>query len=94
MKKELTTAQREELKALQEMPDKEIDYSDIPPVTDWSGAVNRAVLQARQGNCHHPPGCGRARLAETRWEGVPDQGEQDSPGGHGAATEEGGMREL
>jgi uncharacterized protein (DUF4415 family) len=39
MKKELTTAQREELKALQEMPDKEIDYSDIPPVTDWSGAV-------------------------------------------------------
>jgi len=39
MKKELTAAQREELKALQEMPDEEIDYSDIPPVTDWSGAV-------------------------------------------------------
>ena len=39
MKKELTAAQREELKALQEMPDEEIDYSDIPPITDWSGAV-------------------------------------------------------
>ena len=24
---------------LQELPDEEIDYSDIPPVTDWSGAA-------------------------------------------------------
>lgn len=27
-----------EIKVLQEMPDEEIDYSDIPPVTDWSNA--------------------------------------------------------
>jgi uncharacterized protein (DUF4415 family) len=39
MKKELSKEQREELKALQKMPDKEIDYSDIPPITDWIGAV-------------------------------------------------------
>lgn len=39
MKKELTKEQRKELKVLQEMPDEEIDYSDIPPVTDWSGVV-------------------------------------------------------
>ncbi len=39
MKKELTKEQLKELKVLQEMPDEEIDYSDIPPVTDWSGAV-------------------------------------------------------
>ena len=39
MKKELTKEQQKELKVLQEMPDEEIDYSDIPPVTDWSGAV-------------------------------------------------------
>ena len=39
MKKELTKEQLKELKVLQEMPDDEIDYSDIPPVTDWSKAV-------------------------------------------------------
>ncbi len=39
MKKELTKEQQKELKVLQDMPDEEIDYSDIPPVTDWRGAV-------------------------------------------------------
>ncbi len=39
MKKKLTKEQKEEIQALQEMPDEEIDYSDIPPVTDWSKAV-------------------------------------------------------
>ena len=39
MKKELSKAQLEEIRALQEMSDGEIDYSDIPPVTDWSEAV-------------------------------------------------------
>jgi uncharacterized protein (DUF4415 family) len=39
MKKGLSTAQRDELKLLQEMPDEEIDYSDIPPVTEWDRAV-------------------------------------------------------
>jgi uncharacterized protein (DUF4415 family) len=37
--KKLTKDQRGEIRALQEMPDEEIDYSDIPPVTDWSKAV-------------------------------------------------------
>jgi hypothetical protein len=27
------------LKRLADMPDEEIDFSDIPEVTDWSGAV-------------------------------------------------------
>jgi len=35
----LTEAQLEDLKQLAEMPDEEIDFSDIPEVTDWSGAV-------------------------------------------------------
>jgi hypothetical protein len=39
MKKGLTKEQQAELKALQELPDAEIDYSDLPPVEDWSGAV-------------------------------------------------------
>ena len=39
MKRKLTKEQQEEIRALQEMPDEEIDYSDIPPVTDWGKAV-------------------------------------------------------
>lgn len=35
---ELSEAQREELKRLAEMRDEDIDYSDIPPVADWSNA--------------------------------------------------------
>jgi len=37
----LTAAQKAELKALAEMPDSEIDYSDIPPLTEkfWQNAI-------------------------------------------------------
>ena len=37
----LTAEQKAELKALAEMPDSEIDYSDIPPLTEkfWKNAV-------------------------------------------------------
>lgn len=30
---------QEELRRLEEMPDHMIDFSDIPPTTDWSSAV-------------------------------------------------------
>ena len=33
----LTEKQKRELEALRNMPDDEIDFSDIPPITDWSG---------------------------------------------------------
>ncbi|MEA5114475.1 MAG: BrnA antitoxin family protein [Geobacteraceae bacterium] len=39
MKKKLTKEQQEEIRKLQEMPDEEIDYSDIPPAGDWGKAV-------------------------------------------------------
>jgi len=39
MKKELTKEQMEEIVKLSAMPDEEIDYSDIPPVQSWEGAV-------------------------------------------------------
>lgn len=35
----VTEEQSAELKALAEMPDEQIDLSDIPEITDWSGAV-------------------------------------------------------
>lgn len=39
MKRKLTEELQEEIRKLQEMPDEEIDYSDIPPVADWGKAV-------------------------------------------------------
>lgn len=41
----LTPEQRAELEALAAMPDAEIDTSDIPVVTDWSGAVRGAFYR-------------------------------------------------
>jgi uncharacterized protein (DUF4415 family) len=35
----ITEEQLAELRALAEMPEEDIDFSDIPEVTDWSGAV-------------------------------------------------------
>jgi uncharacterized protein (DUF4415 family) len=35
----VTGEQAAELTALAEMPDEQIDLSDIPEITDWSGAV-------------------------------------------------------
>lgn len=36
---ELTEQQKEDLERLRNMPDEEIDTSDIPETLDWSGAV-------------------------------------------------------
>ena len=38
MKKELTKEQLAEIRLLREMSDDDIDYSDIPPISDWSVA--------------------------------------------------------
>ena len=38
MKKELTKEQLEEIQLLRDMPDEDIDYSDIPSISDWSVA--------------------------------------------------------
>lgn len=39
MKKERSKEQQEELKALVELPDEDIDFSDIAEITDWRGTV-------------------------------------------------------
>ena len=42
MRKKLTKEQQDEIRSIQAMPDENIDYSDIPQVTDWSmGVVGR-----------------------------------------------------
>lgn len=38
MKKELSKEQMEEIKRLSEIPDEDIDYSEIPPIEDWNAA--------------------------------------------------------
>jgi hypothetical protein len=40
--RKLTAEEMAALKAVAAMPDNEIDTSDIPEVTDWSGAVRGA----------------------------------------------------
>ncbi len=40
----LTTEQIERLKALDAMPDSQIDYSNIPQSTDWSGAISGSII--------------------------------------------------
>jgi hypothetical protein len=43
----LTDAQKAELKALAEMPESEIDHSDIPPLDDdfWKNAVSNPLYK-------------------------------------------------
>ena len=36
---ELPPEMQEQLRALEELADEDIDFSDIPETTDWSGAV-------------------------------------------------------
>lgn len=40
----LTAEQIERLQALDAMPDSQIDYSDIPQSTDWSGAIRGSIV--------------------------------------------------
>ena len=44
----LTPEQERELQSLAEMPDEEIDFSDIPRTLDWSGAQRGMFYQASQ----------------------------------------------
>lgn len=51
----LTNEQKAKLKALSEMPDSEIDYSDIPPQEDafWENAVHKSTQESLY-NCTKP----------------------------------------
>jgi uncharacterized protein (DUF4415 family) len=43
-----TKAQLERLKKLADMPDEDIDTSDIPEVLDWSGAIRGGLYRPRK----------------------------------------------
>lgn len=44
----ISKAQRERLRRLAAMPEATIDTSDIPEVTDWSGAVRGGLYRPRK----------------------------------------------
>ena len=45
---ELTEQQKTDLKRLRDMPDEEIDFSDIPETLDWTGAVRGMFYRLRK----------------------------------------------
>ena len=47
----LTSEQQERLAKLEAMPDSDIDYSDIPAGTDWTGAIRGSVVPSHK-NVH------------------------------------------
>ena len=67
---ELTQVQRDELAALDALPEDEIDTSDIPETQDWSGAV--------RGLLHMPPDERREALDKLRSKRVTDIHTNDS----------------
>ena len=44
----MTPKQEQELQALAELPDEDIDFSDIPETLDWSGAKRGVFYRATQ----------------------------------------------
>ncbi len=44
----MTDEQRERLERLAALPEQTIDTSDIPEITDWSGAVRGGLYRARK----------------------------------------------
>ena len=66
----LTPEQEQELKALAEMPDEEIDFSDIPLTTDWSNARRGVFYEAMLHQGVQPPQHPGARLTDTTERGL------------------------
>ena len=50
----LTSKQRAEMKALEAMTDKDIDFSDIPESLDWSDAIHNAYDLLHKGELPDP----------------------------------------
>ena len=61
----LTPEQEQELKALAELPDDQIDFSDIPLTTDWSNARRGVFYEAMMHQGGRPPTPRGARLTDT-----------------------------
>ena len=66
----LTPEQEQELKALAELPDDQIDFSDIPLTTDWSNARRGVFYEAMLHQGVRPPEAPGARLTDTTERGL------------------------
>ena len=69
----LTPEQERELQSLAEMPDAEIDFSDIPLTTDWSNARRGVFYEAMLRQGVRPPEPPGARLTDTTERGLEDR---------------------
>ena len=69
----LTPEQERELQSLAEMPDEEIDFSDIPLTTDWSNARRGVFYEAMLRQGVRPPEPPGARLTDTTERGLEDR---------------------
>ena len=63
----LTPEQEQELQSLAEMPDEEIDFSDIPETLDWSGAKRGMFYRATSANA------GAAAFTDTTERGLEER---------------------
>ena len=45
VRKDLSAKLKAELKALEAMPDSALDKSEMPPITDWTGAIRGAFCK-------------------------------------------------
>jgi hypothetical protein len=48
-------AQKRDIRAIAAKRDSDIDFSDAPPVLDWSAAENRKISSAGEAAFHHAP---------------------------------------
>jgi len=71
--RKLTKDQKRDIRAIAAKKDRDIDFSDAPPVLDWSGAEIGKFYRASKEARHHAPRFGRHRLAQSRWPRLSDQ---------------------
>ena len=78
----LTEKQIQDLKELANLPDHEIDTSDIPEWTEeqWINAVRGRFYRASEAGGESAAGRGCHCVAEEGWAGISDAGESDSSG--------------
>ena len=77
----MTDERAAEIKAMIDSPDYEIDFSDIPELTDeqLKNAVRGTLLPPRQEASDRPPRRGRDRLAQEARQGLPVPHERHPP---------------
>ena len=70
-----------ELEILKRMKDEDIDFTDIPEKTDWSGAVRGKFYAATESVPDHSHRRRRSRLVQGAGKGIPNAHQRDAARG-------------